>query len=205
MIPGLLLVEDDAFTRSTLAAALQRHGFLNVVAVGQAREALALAELPPVALLDLDLGPGPTGIDLAVALREREPMIGLVILTTYDDPRLLASDLPTAPRGTRYLRKRAVSDVTTVVLALRAAQHSPLATPATIAIDLSDAQLDVLRGVAEGLSTVEIARRRGVSEKAVEKTLTKLCEHFDLQRLPTHNQRVRLAAEYYALTGQVPR
>ena len=52
---------------------------------------------------------------------------------------------------------------------------------------------------------VWIARRREVSPKAVEATITKLCEYFDLDRQPSHNQRVRLVAEYYALTGQVPR
>lgn len=202
MATGVLLVEDDAFTRSTLSAALQRHGIASVTAVGSAREALAIDRLPPVALLDLDLGPGPNGIDLAVALRERDPAIGIVLLTTYDDPRLLAGDLPTAPRGTRYLRKREVGDVTEVVTALNSARHQPLVAAPTGALTLSDAQLEVLRGIAEGLSTSEIARRRDVSEKAVENLITRLCEHFGLERLPTHNQRVRLAAEYYSLTGQ---
>jgi DNA-binding NarL/FixJ family response regulator len=201
----VLLVEDDGFTRSTLAAALERHGVAVAYALGSAREALALTDIPDVAVLDLDLGPGPTGIDLAVALRERSSAIGIVLLTSYDDPRLIAPDLPAAPRGTRYLRKREVSDVTTVVASIIGAARTPMAMAGADRIDLSDAQIDVLRGVAEGLSTAEIAHRRGVSDKAVEKTITQLCAHFDLERLPTHNQRVRLAAEYHALTGQVPR
>jgi len=200
-----LLVEDDGFTRSTLAAALERHGIAVSHAVSSAREALALPDLPDAAVLDLDLGPGPTGIDLAIALRERASTIGLVLLTSYDDPRLLASDLPLAPRGTRYLRKREVGDVIAVVGAIVGATRSPMAVASTDRVDLSDAQIDVLRGVAEGLSTAEIAQRRGVSDKAVEKTITQLCSHFGLERMPSHNQRVRLAAEYHALTGQVPR
>ena len=83
MAIGVLLVEDDSFTRSTLAAALERHGIVIAHALGSAREALALAALPDVAVLDLDLGPGPTGIDLAVALRERAPAIGLVLLVAF--------------------------------------------------------------------------------------------------------------------------
>lgn len=205
---AVLLVEDDNFTRSTLAAALERHGIDVPHALSSAREAMALVHLPDVALLDLDLGPGPTGIDLAIALRERAPAIGVVLLTSYDDPRLLAADLPPAPRGTRYLRKREVSDVTMVVTSIIGAARNPMevtATERTERIDLSDSQVDVLRGVAEGLSTAEIAHRRGVSDKAVEKAITQLCARFGLERLPTHNQRVRLAAEYHALSGQVPR
>jgi DNA-binding NarL/FixJ family response regulator len=201
----VLLVEDDGFTRSTLAAALERHGIAVAQALGSAREALALADLPDVAVLDLDLGPGPNGIDLALVLRDRAPAIGIVLLTSYDDPRLIASDLPPVPRGTRYLRKREVSDVTSVLASIMGAARRPMAMAGADRIELSDAQIDVLRAVAEGLSTAEIAHRRGVSDKAVEKTITQLCARFGLDRLPTHNQRVRLAAEYHALTGQVPR
>lgn len=203
MSVAILLVEDDALMRSTLTAALQGHG-LRVTAVGSAREALAVDEYTEVALLDLDLGPGPTGVDLAVALRERSPDIGLVLLTTYDDPRLIAADLPALPRGTRYLRKRDVEDVTEIVRVLGSAASAPHAFTHPAGLPLTPIQIDVLRGVAEGLSTAEIARRRGVSDKAVENTITRLCEHFGLERDAEHNQRVRLAAEYYSLTGQVP-
>jgi len=200
----VLVVDDDAFTRSTLAPALERYGF-NVTAVATAREALALDDLPRLALLDLDLGPGPTGIDLAVELREREPQIGLVLLTTYDDPRLLSGSLPPIPVGVRYLRKRDVTDIRLVVTTVAAARSTPLSPARGSRVELTSTMLDVLRMVAEGLSTQEIARRREVSPKAVETTITKLCEYFDLDRQPSHNQRVRLVAEYFALTGQVPR
>lgn len=203
--PGVLVVEDDAFTRGTLVAALQRYGVVVTAAVSSAREALQVTPIPDVALLDLNLGPGPSGIDLAHELRHRHETIGLVLLTSYEDPRLLAGDLPSAPRGTRHLSKRQVGDVGEVIAAISAARQAPLDVSSSKRVGLSDALLDVLRGVAEGLSTPEIAKRRGVSEKAVEAAITKLCDHFDLQRLPSHNQRVRLAGEYYALTGQVPR
>ena len=201
---AVLVVDDDDFTRSTLAPALERHGFI-VTAVATAREALALDELPPLALLDLDLGQGPTGIDLAVELRVRQPRIGLVLLTSYDDPRLLSGSLPAMPAGVRYLRKRDVTDIRLVVTTLAAARSAPLSPARGSRVELTSTMLDVLRMVAEGLSTQEIARRREVSPKAVEATITKLCEYFDLDRQPSHNQRVRLVAEYYALTGQVPR
>lgn len=202
--PAVLLVEDDSFTRSTLSAALQRYGVRIAAAVGSSREALALEPLPAAALLDLDLGPGPSGIDLAIALRERNPSIALVLLTTYDDPRFKAATA-VPPRGMRFLRKPQVTDVAEIVDLLRAAMESPLLTVAGGEQPLSPMMIDTLQMVAEGLSTPEIARRRGVTEKAVEATITRLCEQFGLERLPTHNQRVRLAAEYYSLTGQVPR
>ena len=64
---GVLVVEDDAFTLSTLCAALRQHGVVVVGEASSAAQAILLAnELQPsAALIDLDLGKGPTGIDLA--------------------------------------------------------------------------------------------------------------------------------------------
>lgn len=201
---SVLIVDDDPFVRATLEPALGAQGFI-VTSAASAREALAIEELPMLAMLDLHLGHGPTGMDLALELRKRHPTIGLVLLTTYDDPRLLSGVLPAAPRGMRYLRKRDVSDISLVVSTLRAAYADPLAPLRGSRLDLSDSMLDVLRMIAAGLSTQEIAKQREVSSKAVEHTITKLCDYFGLDRQTSHNQRVRLVAEYFALTGQVPK
>ena len=69
----VVIVDNDAFTRTTLAAALSGNNFEVVAAIGKASQCLALPDLNTVhvALLDLDLGDGPTGLDLAKALRER--------------------------------------------------------------------------------------------------------------------------------------
>lgn len=200
----ILIVEDDGLMRSALAGALERHGLAVQTALSSARDALALPDLPDVCLLDLDLGPGPTGIDLALALRDRSPSIGIVLLTSYDDPRLLRLDLPPAPRGTRYLRKREVDDIAMVVRVISATAAHPLDVTVTDRAPLSATQIDVLRGIAGGLSNAEIAQQRGVTEKAVEKTISRLCGHFGIERETARNQRVRLTSEFYSMTGQVP-
>ena len=71
----VLVVEDDQFIRSTLSALLMHKGFDVVGTVETAEEAVLLQRLhkPEVLLTDLDLGPGPNGIDIAVALRNRDP------------------------------------------------------------------------------------------------------------------------------------
>jgi len=87
----IIVIEDDDFTRFTLIETLKASGF-NVVAdaknagLGISR---AIEFRPDVALIDLDLGKGPTGIDLSLSLRKSFPEIGIVFLTSYKDPRLL--------------------------------------------------------------------------------------------------------------------
>jgi len=202
---SVLLVEDDTFTLSTLADALSLRGLHILAALATAREALAFTGAPDVAVLDLDLGPGPCGVDLAIALRQRLPSIGLVLLTTYDDPRLISGDLPPVPFGTRYLRKGDVDSPSVVITAIRSAAQRPLEGIAITQSTLTPSQVDTLRLIAQGLSNLEIAQHRGVSRKAVEGTIARLCEHFDVHADSSRNQRVRLATEYFTLTGQAPR
>ena len=89
----LILVEDDPFTRATLGDALTLHGFDIRARVGTAFDAIDAQRKhdPQVALLDLDLGIGASGIDVAIALRKNNSKIGIVFLTTYKDPRLINS------------------------------------------------------------------------------------------------------------------
>ena len=68
---------------------------------------------------------------------------------------------------------------------------------------LTDVQLEVLRGIADGMSTQAIADQRQVSSKAVEQTISRLYEVFDVPRDGAHNQRVRLARAFLELVGKV--
>ncbi|NBO09918.1 MAG: response regulator, partial [Actinobacteria bacterium] len=83
----ILVLEDDPFTRSTLTGALEHEGVEVGLSTGSAREALEFAKKHAIdaALLDLDLGAGPTGIDVAHALRRHLPHLGLVLLSSFAD------------------------------------------------------------------------------------------------------------------------
>ena len=208
----VVVVDNDAFTRSTLATALEGRGLQVLDSYTDARSCLtALPNLrtpPEVALLDLDLGVGPNGLDVAAALRSRIPRIGLVMLTHYRDPRLLTTDIPRWPAGMRYIAKSDVDDVDVLVAAILSARESPLKAPRGAGAPDADlagltmTQIEVLRAVAQGYSTPEIARMRSVSVKAVEKVITRICEQLDLPRAATHNQRVQLVRAFVRMTGQ---
>ena len=204
----VLLVDDHQFTRVTLGNALAARG-LHVHAVASAREALAWLDTAPrveVALLDLDLGTGPTGLDLAVELRRRIPAIGIVLLTSYRDPRLAGRDLPPLPVGGVYLCKDEIEDLELVIEIIVMARHLPLARRpehgiAAHANALTDMQVDVLIALASGATTAQIAKDRGVSEGAIEKTIARICERLDLPRDNQTNQRVQLVNAFNEMRG----
>ena len=88
--PGarLLVVDDDALARATLARGLQMLGY-RVEAAAEARTAVALCEAGPfdLALVDIRM-PGVSGIELARELRERFGL-AFIFLSAFSDPDTL--------------------------------------------------------------------------------------------------------------------
>ena len=206
----LILVEDDAFTRATLGDALVLQGFDVKARVATAAEALAAQNEfdPQVAVLDLDLGIGPTGIDVAIALRSRNPRIGIVFLTTYKDPRLIESNLPSLPEGAIYLNKMGMSSTSAIAAQISSALLKPL-TRRTFPWNrnsplsaLSTLQIEIMKEIAEGLSTSEIARARGVSEQAIDKSISRISKHLGIPKSADTNQRVQIVRAYFENKGQ---
>lgn len=207
----VMLVDNDAFTRATVSQSLERFNIHVVINAASAADALAQLDDTPVevALLDLDLGIGPSGIDLAHALRARQENIGLVMLTSYRDPRLAAAGSRALPIGTSYLSKRDVSDMQTVVEEILSVRRMPLQRRLS-SVDsektlekFTPTQIEILRMVGEGLSTSEIAVRRGVSEKAVEQSISRIYELLDLSKEKSMNQRVQLVQAFYLHSGKL--
>lgn len=164
---------------------------------------IARLEKPDIALLDLDLGRGPTGIDLAHGLRGLLPAIAIVLLTSYADIRLIGTHRDLPP-GSIYLVKRSLEEPQQLAAALRTAlgsdPHAPNAPPSNVP-RLSDGQAEILRLVANGFSNAEISRRRHLSESAVIKAVARLVEQLHLSPSPGDNQRVLLTQAYFQLTG----
>lgn len=200
----VLVVEDDRFTRAMLQTVLSAQGFDVVAACERASQALAAQSAGvDVALLDLDLGPGPSGIDVAYALRARQRDIGLVFLTSFSDPRVKDPSGRPLPVGSRFLVKSRLDDTDLLRSAVLDAQRTPLrAERATIERQrLTMNQLEVLRLVAAGSSNASIAEEHGISEKAIERTLARIIEALEIDR-DAGNTRVLLARAYAELAGK---
>lgn len=207
MAPRVMVLEDDPFTRLSLVAALSHFGFDVVVEESQPGVAVSRARLakPDAAVLDLHLGKGATGLDVAKELRRSNPSIGLVLLTSFDDPRLLNPSLPPVPTGTVYLTKQKVSNLSELRDAVNkcldtsrfdsAPQHIPAFG------QLSDVQVETLRLVAQGLSNAEIARRRFVKEKSIELTISRVAKALGIEANASVNQRVHIARVYFRAIG----
>ncbi len=118
MAPGstldILVVDDDAPLREMLTRAFEREGHtITAVSDGDAALDQLANETFDVILLDVALGAGPTGHDVARTLRQRRDVTPVIMLTALDSEadavqglEAGADDYVTKPFGIAELRSR---------------------------------------------------------------------------------------------------
>ncbi len=172
-----VVVEDEPMVAALTASALEVGGFDVRVAHNalEARRAVNAFD-PDIAILDVGLGAGPSGVDLAHILSRRHPGLSLLVLTKVTDLRALGmspADLPEScvhiPKST-IISTEQLLEIVDDVLGDRGLAHEQQTASGPLTT-LSRSQLDVLRRAAQGYSTPEIARQRNCTTSAVEKLL----------------------------------
>jgi DNA-binding NarL/FixJ family response regulator len=207
----VLVIEDDAFLRGLLVEILQTRGFLPHAASDAATAMNLIDQHDPDALIvDLDLGHGPSGVDVIGALGDRLGVFGILVLSNYPSASAVVpgADLPAS---VGYLLKRHVSDADQVVAALESVLSDTVAVrpdqresiPAELSM-LTRGQLDLLRLIAMGYSNEMIAEKRGTTIRSVESLVHRLFTSLGLSSDPRSNARVN-AAMLYARTMGIPR
>lgn len=205
----VLIVEDDAFSRSALVDALRHQGFNVVGATDNAREAISICQTfePHVCICDLDLGVGPTGVDVVHALRRVNEKLGIIILTSYRDPRLADPNIAPLPLGAIMMNKQELTNMAVLGMQINAAAREPHKKRREGKSEigkfqsLSNLQIEILKNVADGMSTAEIARDRGVSEQSIEKTIQRICRNLEIPVVNDRNQRIQLVRAFYYGAG----
>jgi DNA-binding response OmpR family regulator len=111
---NILLVDDDAPLREMLTRSFEREGH-RITAVPDGRSALEEAQRDDfdIVLLDVALGPGVAGHDVARALRAQRNIVPIIMLTALDSEADVvqgleagADDYVTKPFGLAELRSR---------------------------------------------------------------------------------------------------
>lgn len=199
------ICEDEKFTRSTLEAALRFQGVEVAFSVGSAAEAKRSFEKtsPHVMLVDLHLGDGPNGLELARELRKQQPSLGLVFISSYDSPRLMDRMNLGLPAGAQFLNKGSISSVDEILQAIQlAVARRPAPKLAKDSLGgLTDRQTKVLELVAMGCSNQEIADQLSVGEKSIEAVINRITKRLNLAATPGANQRVQMARAYIRAVG----
>ncbi len=190
----ILICEDHALFREGLRAVLREHARLEVVGeAAQGREAVeaALRLRPDVVLMDIEM-PEMSGLEATRRIVEAGPGVKVLVLTLYDDEEVIASCLDAGASG--YVLKD--GPAAQLVYAIEAVQQgkrylSPGALtkvveygrskPTRTAYDLlTGREREVLKLLADGLTTKEIAAQLQVSVKTVDAHKTSLMGKLDI-------------------------
>jgi NarL family two-component system response regulator YdfI len=196
----ILVADDHRIVREGLRLILEsQEGFTLVGEAADGADAVRLAAdlHPDVILMDLRM-PGMDGITAIQKIRAADPQAAIVILTTYNEDDLMVRGLRAGARG--FLLKD--TDRESLFRAIRAAARGEtLLQPDVVAralahaalipdrpavsgqpsgakgiadSSLSERELEVLRAVARGERSKEIAVRLGISERTVKAHLASI-------------------------------
>mgnify|MGYP006054096559 FL=1 len=196
--PRALVVEDEVATRTLLAHALDGMGFDATQTQDRARALeLAARDQPDIIVLDLNLGQGPTGIDLIDPLLEAAPYCAILILTTFRSPQL-AGATSQLPAAVSFLCKRDLTSIEILTTAVEAAMEQerlPSTHPAQTIV-ISQSQSEVSRMMADGMSNAAIRVQRGCSIRAVERVVSRLFTSLGIESDDLSNMRARAIRMY---------
>jgi DNA-binding NarL/FixJ family response regulator len=179
----VLVVDDHEVVRTGLAALLESAA--DVVCVGTAADGdRALAEversLPDVVLLDLSM-PGRDGISVTRAIREAGRPVGVLVLTSFQEPERVLEVMQAGADG--YLLKDSRAERILDGVRAVAAGEAPLDPAVARCLltglrqhgttdGLTDREREVLELVRQGLPNKSIARRLAISERTVKAHVT---------------------------------
>jgi DNA-binding NarL/FixJ family response regulator len=185
---NILLVDDHQVVREGLRRMLELESDLNVVGeASDAREALPQVESlsPEIVLMDIKLG-SVDGIELTRQLRETHPSCNVIMLTLYDE--YLTQAIEAGAVG--YLLKDTNREE--LVRAIRSVREgrSPLglsltrdhlneltsSTDSRRRFALSERELSILRLIADGVTTSEIADQLFLSQASVKRSISLIFE-----------------------------
>lgn len=209
----LLVVENEALLRDLISRLLSQHGFAVETAsnAGEAKVRIDAFD-PDAVILDIDLGLGPNGLQIAEVLAEENPEIGVVFLTNLPDARFAESVDMSRFSGAAFLRKGELVDATVLVRAVDAVLRDRVSrefrhdrSSSRPLGELSATQLTVLRLIAEGKTNSQIAEMRSTSIRAVEAVVSRVLRHLGIEPAASGNPRVEAARVYFDTFGTTAR
>lgn len=207
----LVVAEDSVLFREGLVRLLRDRGHEVVIAVGDAPsllDAVAATE-PDLAIADIRMPPDhdSDGALAALSIRERQPHVGIVLLSQHIELRHCLELIGTPSFGyllkDRVLRldefddaldrvaKGGVALDPEVVQALVRSRKAPTALGA-----LTAREIEVLQLVAEGHSNTAIGSTLGLSERTVETHMRSIFGKLGLHDDGATHRRVRAVIAY---------
>ena len=193
----LLVAEDQSMLRDALCQLLEMQSDVETVhqaSNGQEAMTLLQSQKIDVAILDVEM-PKQTGLDVLEWVKEKQPTVKVVIVTTFKRPgyfeRAIKADV-----DAYVLKERSIADLMKTIHTVLDGkkEYSPelMEVMMTSKNPLSNQEILVLQAAARGLSSKEIAQKLYLSNGTVRNYMSSI-----LTKLAAENrlEAVRIAQE----------
>jgi len=197
-----LILDDDPMVGVLLKDLVASFGFTTRRArtVSEARKIMASFD-PDVALVDIDLGHGPSGLDFARILGKSHPDVGIVFLSRFSEADSGVHSIKGVPDNVAYLSKLELYDTTVVRDTIEECLRPSLEIRSFSRIKLemsglTQAQYDLVVNVAAGLSPSDISQARDRSVRSIELMMNRIQEQHPELVLDSKRARTESAARF---------
>jgi DNA-binding NarL/FixJ family response regulator len=195
----IVIADDHPIVRQGLRQTIEEDDRLLVVAdVSDGQKAVEAVELhtPQVTILDIDM-PVMNGFDAARVIKQKGLATEIVFLTVHKDEEIFNEAIDLGAKGF-VLKDSALTDIIECIKAVAANEHYASHTLTSFLInrsrravdltekqpsirDLTPAEHQVLKLIADNLTTKEIGERLFISPRTVEKHRENICQKLNLQ------------------------
>ena len=190
----VVLADDHALIRQSLAALLEREGFVVLGQASDGREAVRLTQTlaPDAVVMDISM-PQFNGLNAAMELTRTCPRTPTVLLTRHDENQYVAEALRCGVKG-YVLKSQAANDLVHAINevcrgqvylspGISRAVADACVAPKTARETLSVRERQVLQLIAEGRTTKDIAVQMNVSAKTVESHRSRLMQKLGIHEI----------------------
>lgn len=201
----VVLADDHPIFLGGIKAILEKHAEIELAGEaynGDAAWEIILEKRPDVALLDIDM-PGLDGLQIARRVMRQKLSVGLIMLTMHKREELFREALDLGVLG-YLLKDDMAADVVKCIRVVSSGDHFIAPALSSYLIrsktggtgmlgNLSATQRDVLKLIAKGYSSKEIATELGISHRTVENHRFRISEKLSLRGA---NSVLRFALEH---------
>jgi DNA-binding NarL/FixJ family response regulator len=219
-MPVRVALADDSFlAREALAGMLAEMPGVELVAACRDADELRAAideARPDIVVTEIPMPPSMTdeGLRLAAELRDTHPETAVIALSDACDPAYALALLECGSERRAYLLKERLHSPRQLLAAIEAVARGgslidakvveallderQRSVPSPVA-DLSEEERATLVEMARGASNGAIARKLGITQRAVERQIHAIFEKLGLPATPDVNRRVRAVLLYLAV------
>lgn len=176
----VLIVEDDAIVARDIQQILKKNNFSVVGIANSAKNALDLFNHFKVDLIlcDINLGKGGSGIDLIKIIKSKNENIHVIFLSAYSDEHTVNNAFETTPNS--YVTKPFTEEQLIVATKRVFATASKQKIKTTGNAYPTRREMQILKQVAKGHTSKEIAEKLGISFETVQTHRKNLLNKFNL-------------------------